>query len=603
MRATAPQAGWSQGLQALHSRISSSLNQTRERLSARVLSDVPFVLMATVFALTMLGLVMVLSASSIQQISKDLPWSSQFVDQGRYTVMGLVIMLALGLWLPVTWVRSIKVLTLALLTVVALLIGVMVMGETVKGNRNWINLMGITVQPSELAKPVMILWLARVYSLQGSISTGTLAQSTYKALVPAALGFGLVVALILSGHDVGTVVVYFLFFTAIFMAAGPSRPLSIVYTVFSVVIGAYALLGSENRRTRFLNVLPFRGPCTDASCDQVNASMNALATGGFWGVGLGQSRQKYNYLPEAHNDFIFAIVGEELGMIGALAILMLYGMLIHCAMRIMLRSSDLFIKYASLGIITWFAGQGLLNIGMAVNIIPVIGVPLPFVSYGGSSMISSLVAMGLLIAFARQTPLQPIMGETSGTLQPSQSRGLMRRRVALLRQVQKEQASIAKNPYEQGMRLEGFQRLIGYIPSAPASQSAARPQRLPASDQARAPRPSLGTSRPSATTVRRAQQPARQEVMEAAVARRSSSTSGARPTRALQSQQNQARAQAPASNQGRGEAPASRPSTSSKAPMPKASTPQAPAAQPKLPEGLRTIRKARPLPPGNKGQN
>lgn len=603
MRATAPQAGWRKGLQALRSRISSSLNQTRERLSARVLSDVPYVLMATVFALTMLGLVMVLSASSIQQISKDLPWSSQFVDQGRYTVMGLVIMLALGLWLPVTWVRSIKVLTLALLAVVVLLIGVMVMGETIKGNRNWINLMGITVQPSELAKPVMILWLARVYSLQGSISTGTLAQSTYKALVPAALGFGLVVALILSGHDVGTVVVYFLFFTAIFMAAGPSRPLSIVYTVFSVVIGAYALLGSENRRTRFLNVLPFRGPCTDASCDQVNASMNALATGGFWGVGLGQSRQKYNYLPEAHNDFIFAIVGEELGMIGALAILMLYGMLIHCAMRIMLRSSDLFIKYASLGIITWFAGQGLLNIGMAVNIIPVIGVPLPFVSYGGSSMISSLVAMGLLIAFARQTPLQPIMGETSGTLQPSQSRGLMRRRVALLRQVQKEQASIAKNPYEQGMRLEGFQRLIGYIPPAPASQSAVRPQRLPASDQARAPRPSLGTSRPSATTVRRAQQPARQEVMEAAVARRSSSTSGARPTRALQSQQNQARAQAPASNQGRGEAPASRPSTSPKTPMPKASTPQAPAAQPKLPEGLRTIRKARPLPPGNNSQN
>lgn len=588
MRVTALQHGWGDRARNLPSRMISSWNQMRLRLSSRVLSDVPFVLSAVTVALTMLGLVMVLSASSIQQIAKGQPWAAQFLDQSFYTFMGLVIMLVLGFALPVIWVRNSKLLHCGLLVSVVLLVAVAVAGVTVNGNRNWIAIAGVTIQPSELIKPVMILWLARVYSRQGSINTGSFLQSTYKALVPAALGFGMIVLLIMLGHDAGTVVVYALFFIAIFVAATPTKRLMQIVGVILALGAAYVLLGSENRRTRLLNVLPFSGPCTDASCDQVNASLAALATGGFWGVGLGQSRQKYNYLPEAHNDFIFAIVGEELGLIGALAILLLYGMMIHCAMRIMLRSSDLFIKYASLGIITWFAGQGILNIGMAVGTIPVIGVPLPFVSYGGSAMISSLVAMGLLIAFARQTPLQPIMGDNGGTVQPATRRRLAFRRAQLLDTVNAEQAAIARDPYGSGWTWEKFLRFIGHTPgvASPRPASAGRPRTIhPAGESTRQVRPSSSTGRPSATTVRRAHQPDPAESMEASVSHRSSSTSGARPSASVQhAQQAYQRQQQEAQS---APAPAQQ--------APRASKP-APAPEPKLPAGLRTIRRARPLP-------
>ena len=132
----------------------------------------------------------------------------------------------------------------------------------------------------------------------------------------------------------------------------------------------------------------------------------ALTTGGFLGVGLGQSRQKYNYLAEAHNDYIFAIIGEELGLLGTLAVLLLYAGLVYCAVRIMLRTTDPLVRLATGGIMIWLTSQAIINMGMVSRILPVIGVPLPFVSYGGSSLLSSLFAAGLLLAFARQTPLR-----------------------------------------------------------------------------------------------------------------------------------------------------------------------------------------------------
>ena len=148
------------------------------------------------------------------------------------------------------------------------------------------------------------------------------------------------------------------------------------------------------------------GSCTNANCDQANSGEVALTTGGFLGVGLGQSRQKYNYLAEAHNDYIFAIIGEELGLLGTLAVLLLYVGLVYCAVRIMLRTTDPLVRLATGGIMIWLTSQAIINMGMVSRILPVIGVPLPFVSYGGSSLLSSLFAAGLLLAFARQTPLR-----------------------------------------------------------------------------------------------------------------------------------------------------------------------------------------------------
>ncbi len=163
------------------------------------------------------------------------------------------------------------------------------------------------------------------------------------------------------------------------------------------------VLSSANRVARIFGVW---GSCTNANCDQANSGEVALTTGGFLGVGLGQSRQKYNYLAEAHNDYIFAIIGEELGLLGTLAVLLLYAGLVYCAVRIMLRTTDPLVRLATGGIMIWLTSQAIINMGMVSRILPVIGVPLPFVSYGGSSLLSSLFAAGLLLAFARQTPLR-----------------------------------------------------------------------------------------------------------------------------------------------------------------------------------------------------
>ena len=185
--------------------------------------------------------------------------------------------------------------------------------------------------------------------------------------------------------------------------AGASRSSLLKIGGAFAVLALVGVLSSANRVARIFGIW---GSCTNANCDQANSGEVALATGGFLGVGLGQSRQKYNYLAEAHNDYIFAIIGEELGLLGTLAVLLLYVGLVYCAVRIMLRTTDPLVRLATGGIMIWLTSQAIINMGMVSRILPVIGVPLPFVSYGGSSLLSSLFAAGLLLAFARQTPLR-----------------------------------------------------------------------------------------------------------------------------------------------------------------------------------------------------
>jgi len=208
--------------------------------------------------------------------------------------------------------------------------------------------------------------------------------------------------LILAGKDLGTVIVYAFIFLGMVYIAGANRKTMVWLSIILIVSAVVGSISSSNRRERLMSVL---GVCTGSVCDQSQAGGVALATGGFWGVGLGQSRQKYNYLPEAHNDYIFAIIGEELGLLGTLTVVLLYLGLIYCALRIIARTADPFIRIATGGIIAWLSTQAIVNMAMVSGILPVIGVPLPFISYGGSSLISSMLAAGMLYAFARQTPL------------------------------------------------------------------------------------------------------------------------------------------------------------------------------------------------------
>ncbi|WP_294644709.1 putative peptidoglycan glycosyltransferase FtsW [uncultured Rothia sp.] len=360
--------------------------------------DVPVMLLVTTLGLAIFGCIMVLSASSVTMISQGQSPFSQVSSQIMFLVVGVLAMAGITR-IPVGVYHKKFVVYAMLIVALVMQLAVVVVGVEVNGNRNWLKLPGVgQIQPSEFSKLAIIMWLAWVYSRHGDIS-----RSIWRTLFPSIYGVGALVLLIMLGGDMGTAMVYGFIFVGMMWLAGASRSSLLKIGGAFAVLALVGVLSSANRVARIFGIW---GSCTNANCDQANSGEVALATGGFLGVGLGQSRQKYNYLAEAHNDYIFAIIGEELGLLGTLAVLLLYAGLVYCAVRIMLRTTDPLVRLATGGIMIWLTSQAIINMGMVSRILPVIGVPLPFVSYGGSSLLSSLFAAGLLLAFARQTPLR-----------------------------------------------------------------------------------------------------------------------------------------------------------------------------------------------------
>ena len=359
--------------------------------------DVPVMLLVTTLGLAIFGCIMVLSASSVTMISQGQSPFSQVSFQIMFLVMGVLAMAGITR-IPVGWYHKEFVVNAMLIAALVMQLAVVVVGVEVNGNRNWLKLGPVQIQPSEFSKLAIIMWLAWVYSRHGDIS-----RSIWRTLFPSIYGVGALVLLIMLGGDMGTAMVYGFIFVGMMWLAGASRSSLLRISGAFAVLALVGVLSSANRVARIFGIW---GSCTNANCDQANSGEVALATGGFLGVGLGQSRQKYNYLAEAHNDYIFAIIGEELGLLGTLAVLLLYVGLVYCAVRIMLRTTDPLVRLATGGIMIWLTSQAIINMGMVSRLLPVIGVPLPFVSYGGSSLLSSLFAAGLLLAFARQTPLR-----------------------------------------------------------------------------------------------------------------------------------------------------------------------------------------------------
>ena len=359
--------------------------------------DVPVMLLITTLGLAIFGCIMVLSASSVTMISQGQSPFSQVSSQVMFLVLGVIAMAGITR-IPVGYYHKKSVVYAMLVAALVMQLAVVVVGVEVNGNRNWLKLGPVQIQPSEFSKLAIIMWLAWVYSRHGDIS-----RSIWRTLFPSIYGVGALVLLIMLGGDMGTAMVYGFIFVGMMWLAGASRSSLLKIGGAFAALALVGVLSSANRVARIFGVW---GSCTNANCDQANSGEVALTTGGFLGVGLGQSRQKYNYLAEAHNDYIFAIIGEELGLLGTLAVLLLYAGLVYCAVRIMLRTTDPLGGLATGGIMIWLTSQAIINMGMVSRILPVIGVPLPFVSYGGSSLLSSLFAAGLLLAFARQTPLR-----------------------------------------------------------------------------------------------------------------------------------------------------------------------------------------------------
>ena len=471
--------------------------------------DVPVMLLVTTLGLAIFGCIMVLSASSVTMISQGQSPFSQVSSQIMFLVLGVLAMAGITR-IPVGVYHKKFVVYAMLATALVMQLAVVVVGVEVNGNRNWLKIPGVVqIQPSEFSKLAIIMWLAWVYSRHGDIS-----HSIWRTLFPSIYGVGALVLLIMLGGDMGTAMVYGFIFVGMMWLAGASRSSLLKIGGAFAALALVGVLSSANRVARIFGIW---GSCTNANCDQANSGEVALTTGGFLGVGLGQSRQKYNYLAEAHNDYIFAIIGEELGLLGTLAVLLLYVGLVYCAVRIMLRTTDPLVRLATGGIMIWLTSQAIINMGMVSRILPVIGVPLPFVSYGGSSLLSSLFAAGLLLAFARQTPLRgatkPSNIETQSAREVRRENAEWQRRTPLQDVLNQEEAARAAagghllkehNPLKVVFGPEStLRRWLGFAPDQQRELSRiAREQRKEQERQAR-------------EKVRREEEQARQEAAQA----------------------------------------------------------------------------------------
>jgi cell division protein FtsW len=268
-------------------------------------------------------------------------------------------------------------------------------GTVAGGSARWIAVGPITIQPSEPAKLAVIAFaaalLARRWKYLGD------ARTLAVPLVPVV---AVVCALILLQPDMGTALIVASSVFVLAFAAG-ARIKHLAVGSAAMIAAGFGLMYAEGYRwARFTSFLdPWADP--QGSGYQTIQSLIGLTSGGWFGVGLGAGRQKWMYVPNAHTDFIFSIIGEELGLAGALAVLVLFGLLVYSAVRISLRAPDAFGRLLAAGIAGWFGVQALVNLGAVTGLLPITGVPLPFVSFGGSSLVVSLTAVGILVSVAR----------------------------------------------------------------------------------------------------------------------------------------------------------------------------------------------------------
>lgn len=356
-----------------------------------------YLITGAVALLVALGLVMVLSSSSVSSLTVTdgaSPYSI-FLNQARFALIGLPLAW-LASRLPVAFYK--RIAWPALLVALATQALVPLIGRSVRGNQNWIVIGGQSIQPSEFAKLALAIWLGVVLARKRA-----LLHQWLHVLLPGVVVAAALVGLVLLGHDLGTAMIMLMLVAgALFVAGVPVRMFGVALVGVAVVVWQVA----QTSESRVRRITAFFSPDCDAqgACYQTTRGIYGLASGGLTGIGLGESREKWSYLPMAHNDFIFAIIGEELGLLGTLLVLALFGVLALAMTRVVRRHTDPFVQIATGAIGTWVLGQALVNIGVVIGLLPVIGVPLPLVSAGGSALVTTMVAMGVVMAFARAEP-------------------------------------------------------------------------------------------------------------------------------------------------------------------------------------------------------
>lgn len=355
-----------------------------------------YLLMGATLLLLLLGLIMVMSASSIESVRIFGSPYTLAQRQALFAVLGVIAMYfasrtSIEFWKAFAWPL--------LLAAFVFLVAVLIIGVEVAGQRNWIEIVGpFRFQPSEIAKLALVVWGAEV------LSRRTRRLDTWRGLLMPLLPVAAVmmVLVLLEGDFGNTVMIGAIFAGMLFAAGAPMK----VFAAFAAVgaLGVWVLsLAAPYRMERILSWL---NPDADRLGFgwQVTQGQYALGTGGFWGVGLGASREKWGTLPEAHTDFIFPVIGEELGLLGTLTVVGLFGLLAFAIFRLSRNTDDSFVRFAAAGVGAWIVVQAVINIGGVLGLLPVAGVTLPLVSYGGSSLIPTLTAIGMLMAFAKREP-------------------------------------------------------------------------------------------------------------------------------------------------------------------------------------------------------
>ena len=365
-----------------------------------------YILAISALSLSVIGLVMVFSASSIHALDTRGSAVAIVLRQLTFFVISIPLAIFLSQRTLTQW-RLLARFGLLLSAVVLLILQIPGVGKTVNGNTNWIALPFVDIQPSELAKFLLILWAS--YMLANKERSGKTRLNVFLLIGP---GFVLVMFLVMLGRDLGTTCVIAAILGGLLFVSGIElRVLGSLVAVGAITL-AVLIATAGYRAQRFLVVLdPFAAEDYKNAGWQPAHSLLGLASGGIFGVGLGGSRQKWGNLAEAHTDFIFAVIGEELGLLGTLAVLALLAALIFSIFKISLRCTDPMSRYVGAGVGSWIAIQTILNIGSATSVLPVVGVTLPFVSYGGSALISLYVGLGYVFGSALRDP------EVKGELQ------------------------------------------------------------------------------------------------------------------------------------------------------------------------------------------
>ncbi len=356
--------------------------------------EADFIMFATIMLLLSIGIIMIYSASAwtagikygddMYFLKKQLTWAA----------LGIIIMIIV---MGIDYHKLKRFTTLAMIITIPLLLLVFVFPE-INGAKRWIQLGPGSIQPSEIAKYVVVAYLAKSMDYKGEK-----IRSFIYGVIPYLLIAGFYAGLVLMENNLSICsVIMIVTIIVLFVAGARAWHIFGIITPAGVLAGIVLIFSAEYRKKRLLS---FLDPWKDAIGDgyQLIQSLLALGSGGIWGLGLGQSRQKCYYMPEPHNDFIFAIIGEELGLIGCVFLIMLFVLFVWRGIRTAINAKDTYGTLLATGITSIIAVQAIINIAVVTGSMPVTGVPLPFISYGGSSLVINLAAMGVLLNISRQS--------------------------------------------------------------------------------------------------------------------------------------------------------------------------------------------------------